>query len=211
MAHKFEHLLQIYRRPDGRQWGGAELAKATGGVVTRSYVTNLRKGRIESPGYKKLAAIARAMGFPPEVWFEEDLGSSREGAARVHAGGIAGKVEHLFETIRHPKTGEPYMSAEVARMSAGVITEEDVEGIRSGRIVDPLVSQVAGAGGGVRRAALLPAGPEQESLGPRRGSAGGPGRREDQFHTQGERPPAREGEGDRSGVVWQFGNQIDDA
>jgi transcriptional regulator with XRE-family HTH domain len=74
VAHKFEHLLQIYRRPDGRQWGGAELAKATGGVVPRSYVTNLRKGRIENPGYEKLAAIATAMGFPPEVWFEEDLG-----------------------------------------------------------------------------------------------------------------------------------------
>src|SRR5829696_5526154 len=28
-------------------------------------------------------------------------------------------------------------------MSAGMITEEDVEGIRCGRIVDPLVSQVA--------------------------------------------------------------------
>jgi transcriptional regulator with XRE-family HTH domain len=42
--------------------------------VPRSYVTNLRKGRIENPGYEKLAAIATAMGFPPEVWFEEDLG-----------------------------------------------------------------------------------------------------------------------------------------
>ena len=37
----------------------------------RSYVTNLRKGRIESPGYEKLAATAKAMGFPPEEWFEE--------------------------------------------------------------------------------------------------------------------------------------------
>ena len=31
-------------------------------------------------------------------------------------------------------------------MSAGMITEEDVEGIRCGRIVDPLVSQVAAFG-----------------------------------------------------------------
>jgi len=29
-----------------------------GGVVTRSYVTNLRKGRIEDPGYEKMRAIA---------------------------------------------------------------------------------------------------------------------------------------------------------
>ncbi len=43
----------------------------TGGVVTRSYVTSLRKGRIENPGFEKLNAIAKAMGFPPELWFEE--------------------------------------------------------------------------------------------------------------------------------------------
>jgi transcriptional regulator with XRE-family HTH domain len=111
-------------------------------VVPRSYVTNLRKGRIENPGYEKLAAIARAMGFPPEMWSEEDLGSSDEAPARVHAGGVAGKIEHLFETIKNPKTRESYTNAEVARMSAGVITEEDVEGIRNGKTADPLVSQV---------------------------------------------------------------------
>jgi transcriptional regulator with XRE-family HTH domain len=71
VAHKFEHLLETYRRPDGRAWSGAELAKATGGVVPRSYVTNLRKGRIENPGYEKLRAIAKAMGFAPQVWFED--------------------------------------------------------------------------------------------------------------------------------------------
>jgi transcriptional regulator with XRE-family HTH domain len=44
--------------------------------VTRSYVSNLRKGRIENPGFEKLRAIAKAMNFPPELWFEdvEDLG-----------------------------------------------------------------------------------------------------------------------------------------
>jgi len=51
-----------------------EIDEATGGVVSRSYVTN-PKGRIESPGYGKMRAIAKAMGFPPEVWFEEDLRS----------------------------------------------------------------------------------------------------------------------------------------
>jgi transcriptional regulator with XRE-family HTH domain len=39
--------------------------------VTRSYVSNLRKGRIENPGFEKLRAIAKAMNFPPELWFEE--------------------------------------------------------------------------------------------------------------------------------------------
>jgi hypothetical protein len=61
VAQRFERLLEIYRRPDGQRWGGAELQKATGGVVTRSSVTNLRKGRMESPGFEKMRAIAKAM------------------------------------------------------------------------------------------------------------------------------------------------------
>ncbi len=71
IADKFEHFLEVYRRPDGSRWGGQDLHDATGGVVTRSYVSNLRKGRIENPGFEKLKAIAKAMGFPPELWFED--------------------------------------------------------------------------------------------------------------------------------------------
>jgi len=61
IAQKFERFLEIYRRPDGNRWGGQDLHRATGGVVTRSYVTSLRKGRIENPGFEKLKAIAKAM------------------------------------------------------------------------------------------------------------------------------------------------------
>ena len=46
IAQKFEALLEIYRRPGGRKWSGQEIDEATGGVVSRSYVTNLRKGRL---------------------------------------------------------------------------------------------------------------------------------------------------------------------
>ncbi len=73
IAQKFERLLDIYRRPDGHRWTGQQLDEATGGVVPRSYVTNLRKGRIENPGYERMRAIAKAMGFAPEVRFEEHL------------------------------------------------------------------------------------------------------------------------------------------
>jgi transcriptional regulator with XRE-family HTH domain len=128
VAQRFERFLDTYRRPDGRKWGGAELQKATGGIVTRSYVTNLRKGRIENPGYEKMRAIAKAMGFPPELWFEEDLGSEGGSPPQLEGRGIPGRVEHLFEVVKNPKTGESYTNAEVARMSAGEITEEEVEG-----------------------------------------------------------------------------------
>jgi transcriptional regulator with XRE-family HTH domain len=105
--------------------------------VPRSYVTNLRKGRIENPGYEKLAAIARAMGFPPEVWFEEDLGDEGGPPVGLEGRGIPGRLEHLFQTIKNPKTGEPYTSVEVARMSADVLTEEDVKGSGAGGFLTP--------------------------------------------------------------------------
>jgi hypothetical protein len=53
--------------------------------VRRSYVTNLRKGRIENTGYEKMKAIAKAMGFAPEVWFEEGLGDGRPYRAESRA------------------------------------------------------------------------------------------------------------------------------
>ena len=108
VAQKFETLLERYRRPDGRRWRGQEIDEATGGVVTRSYVTNLRKGRIENPGYEKMRAIAKAMGFAPEVWFEESLGEGWSIAQAEGSRGVAGRLEHLFEVVRNPKTGEPH-------------------------------------------------------------------------------------------------------
>jgi hypothetical protein len=63
---KFEWLLETYPRVDGGKWSGIDLERATGGVLTRSYVTNLRKGRIENPGMDKFAAMAsRRWASPP--------------------------------------------------------------------------------------------------------------------------------------------------
>jgi transcriptional regulator with XRE-family HTH domain len=142
IAQKFERLLDIYRRPDGHRWTGQQLDEATGGVVSRSYVTNLRKGRMDNPGYEKLRAIAKAMGFPPEVWFEDGLGEGRSVGQAEESRGVAGRLEHLFEVVRNPKTGEPYTNAEVARMTLGDLSEEDVEKIRTGAISDPTVGQL---------------------------------------------------------------------
>ena len=49
VAQRFELFLDTYRRPDGIPWTGQKLDEATGGVVARSYFTNLRKGRIGNP------------------------------------------------------------------------------------------------------------------------------------------------------------------
>jgi transcriptional regulator with XRE-family HTH domain len=110
--------------------------------VARSYFTNLRKGRIENPGYEKMLAIAKAMGFPPALWFE-DAPAEGPQIASEQGQDLASRVGHLFDIIRHPGTGEPYTDAEVARMSAGVLTEGEVVEMRTGAIADPTVGQVA--------------------------------------------------------------------
>lgn len=144
IGQKFEAFMEAYRRPDGRQWSGQNLQDATNGTVTRSYVSALRKGVIENPGYEKLAAIAKAMGFPPQLWFEEG-DPKQEPQEDLQAAGrrsLAARLNRLFETIRHENTDLPYTNAEVARMSLGDLTEEEVEGVRSGKNANPSVSQV---------------------------------------------------------------------
>ena len=144
IAHRFERLIEAYRRPDGSRWTGQELDEATGGVVTRSYVTNLRKGRIDNPGYEKLRAIAKVMGFPPELWFQggTELGADAAPVADDHQGSISQKTNRLFENIANESTGRPYTNAEVARISLGDLTEEEVENIRTGATPDPSVDQI---------------------------------------------------------------------
>src|ERR687889_1098146 len=61
--------------------------------------------------------------------------------------GVAARLEHVFEVVRNPSTGEPYTSAQVARMTLGDLSEEDVEKIRSGAVSDPTVGQVAALAG----------------------------------------------------------------
>jgi transcriptional regulator with XRE-family HTH domain len=126
VAQRCELFLETYRRPDGSRWTGQQLDEATGGVVSRSYVTNLRKGRIDNPGYEKMRAIAKAMGFAPEAWFEENVSGGTPSGLADESSGVSGRLEHLLETVRNPKTGEPYTNAEVARMTLGDLSEEDV-------------------------------------------------------------------------------------
>jgi hypothetical protein len=90
-----------------------------------------------------MRAITKAMGFAPEVWFEEDLVDGRPRGLAEGSRDVAGRLEHLFDALRNPKTGEPYTNAEVARRSVGGLTEEEVEGIRTGAISDPTLKQVA--------------------------------------------------------------------
>ena len=69
--------------------------------MPRSYVTNLHKGRIESPGYEKIGAIVKAMGFSPEAWFEENFGGGTPSGRADESSGMPGRLGHLFELVAH--------------------------------------------------------------------------------------------------------------
>ena len=55
------------------------------GAVIRSYISYLKSGHIENPGFAKLEAIARAMGFPPALWLGGGGGSLVPNAALAAA------------------------------------------------------------------------------------------------------------------------------
>ena len=114
IAQKFEELLDSYRHPDGSRWTGQQLDEATDGVVPRSYVTNLRKGRIKSPGHDKMAAIAKAMGFPPAAWFEDGTDSDLDW-------GLAGALRD--ETIRDTVREMSRLSKRERRLVLGIVRQ----------------------------------------------------------------------------------------
>jgi len=143
-SRKFEALLDAYRRPDGTVWTGQQIQVATDGFVSRSYVTQLRKGRIANPRLDKLQALAEVMGFPPQLWFEDvsDPGGMRPVAPPEQVSTISERLEALLRTDADEGSDEPYSDADVARLSMGTLTEREVTGLRTGAIPDPSMEQV---------------------------------------------------------------------
>lgn len=65
-------VLDRHTHPDGRAWSGAEIERATGGKVSRFYVSLLRRGLISEPSFTKIHLISRAIGADLEEWVPED-------------------------------------------------------------------------------------------------------------------------------------------
>ena len=125
-------------------WTGQQIQQATDGFVSRSYITQLRKGRIANPRLDKLQALAEVMGFPPQLWFEDapDLGGTPHVAPPEQSATISDRLEALIRTTADERSGEQYSNADIARLSMGALTEQEVAGIRTGAISDPSVEQV---------------------------------------------------------------------
>lgn len=140
---RFSRLLREYRKPDGSEWTPTEIRDATNGFVNLSYISNLQAGRIRKPGLDKLKAMADAIGFPWQLWLEDP--EEWAGISEMQANdkrSLADLLEHLFDVVENFRTGEPYTAREVAQLSGGKLTEEEVEGMLRGDLENPTLEQV---------------------------------------------------------------------
>lgn len=143
----FRRLLEAYPHPEGGRWNGPRMEEATAGFVNASYFSNLLNDRMKQPGLDKLKAIADAMGFPPHLWLQDPDTRGRPGEIGPLASAdenlrFQDLVNNLFASMPDERSGEPLTNAEVARRTAGKVTERDLELMRSGELDNPHLEQV---------------------------------------------------------------------
>ncbi len=138
---KFIRLIELYRKPDGSKWSMAEIEEGTGGFVKAPYLTNLKANRIKQPGLERLRAIARVMGFPPELWLQSQDAwkpSLPSGGDESQLGShtLARRLNILFDVLTNERTGKPFTNRDVAELSMGRLTEEEVAAAREAKLDD---------------------------------------------------------------------------
>ncbi|MDP9474278.1 MAG: hypothetical protein M3R38_00990 [Actinomycetota bacterium] len=136
-------FLDRYRKPDGSNWTPKEIEAATNGFVTASYLSNLKADRIRQPGYDRLKSIATAMRFPPALWYEpSESWEEAEHRHRRRQPSLARALTVLMQTSLNDRTGKPFTAEDVARLSGGRLTPDQVRGLQTGELTDPAMSQL---------------------------------------------------------------------
>lgn len=69
-ADKLNHLFASRTRPDGTEYTHEEVHQATG--ITVGYISKLRTGKTENPGYKVIRALSTFFQVSPSYFFDED-------------------------------------------------------------------------------------------------------------------------------------------
>lgn len=127
-GEKFLYFQDRYRKPDGRKFKLKDIERATGGYVTGAYITQLKQGRYENPGYDKLRAIAEVMGFPPELWYQPQAQLDNVGAT------LPEKLDFLIGTQPELENGDNSAEEEISRLSFGKISAERLYAARNGEL-----------------------------------------------------------------------------
>ncbi len=74
------------------------------------------------------------MRFPYELWFQADNSEALAGLGDLRT--LSGKLNQLFDKVPNSRTGEPFTNAEVANLTFGTLSEEQVSAAREGEIND---------------------------------------------------------------------------
>lgn len=147
VAFRLERLLETFTHPDGSAWRGAEIEHETGSVVSQSYFSALRKGRIRRPGAEQLRSIAEVMGFPLELWHADFEQWPRILEHRTYgaspSSGVAGSrsirqsFRTIWRTVPNPQTKAPYTYEEISERADGEISPEEIRQIADGENENP--------------------------------------------------------------------------
>jgi transcriptional regulator with XRE-family HTH domain len=139
-------MLKLYPHPEGREWRGKDLEIATNKYITGSYITALRKGRIDNPGVDRLRKISEVMGAPFEMWLGEPEGWERApreaGTPEGGSDSLADLINHLFEVIVDERSGKPYSDRDVSSMTHGRLGEDEIARMRTGELQNPTRGQL---------------------------------------------------------------------
>ena len=162
-AEKFAQLLQRFPHPSRQylaeegqqnkdlQWRPIEVERATGGRVSSQYFVQLRNGDIKSPGHAHLRAISQVMRFPFELWNTEpeewdsvikDHSRREWRVAEEVRPQLAKLLDDLMSTRKNIVTGQSLTNFEISVRTRGLLTDTEVEELRSGRLKDPTIDQI---------------------------------------------------------------------
>ncbi len=69
---KLRFLFTTHLSPDGDEYTYEEVAQGTGGVISPSYVWNLRNGKKLNPSRSKMEILAKFFDVSPSYFFDEE-------------------------------------------------------------------------------------------------------------------------------------------
>lgn len=158
-AKKLRIMLELIAHPNGGEWTGQKMKRATEDRVQPSYFNMLRDGDIGIPRADKVEAMAEAMGFPVALWFKslswwEEVYERWKKGEEVEAalagreesspepGRVSDLLNHLFEERINEETGQPFTEEEVALQSKGALSEREVKDMSQGHLTDPTLAQI---------------------------------------------------------------------
>lgn len=91
LAERVDRLFRTARRPDGRTYSNADVAReltALGVAVSAPYLWQLRTGRRTNPTLRHLQALVRFFQVDPAYFFPTEAGPGPEVAAAELAGAL---------------------------------------------------------------------------------------------------------------------------